>query len=113
MSGGFGRYTHAVVRAMPASFAQEALRSGAGHVNAVRAQQEHDYYVDVLKHRLGLEVLELSADDSLPDCVFVEDAAVVCGDIALITRPGAESRRGEVRCNGLEGKGGASGFRTI
>ncbi|XP_026776329.2 N(G),N(G)-dimethylarginine dimethylaminohydrolase 1 isoform X1 [Pangasianodon hypophthalmus] len=95
MSAGFGRFTHAVVRAMPASFAEGALRSGAGQVDPVRAQQEHDHYVDVLKHRLGLEVLELPADESLPDCVFVEDAAVVCGDTALITRPGAESRRGE------------------
>ncbi|CAM9334433.1 unnamed protein product, partial [Lampetra planeri] len=49
----------------------------------------------VLRTRVGLEVVELPADESLPDCVFVEDAAVVCGDTALITRPGAESRRGE------------------
>lgn len=98
MSAAFGRYTHAVVRAMPASFAEAALRSGAGQVDAARAQKEHDYYVDVLKNRLGLEVLELPSDDTLPDCVFVEDAAVVCADTALITRPGAESRRGEVLC---------------
>ncbi|KAF4078448.1 hypothetical protein AMELA_G00199210 [Ameiurus melas] len=95
MSAGFGRFTHAVIRAMPASFAEQALRSGAGQVDQARAQQEQDHYVDVLRNRLGLEVLELPADDSLPDCVFVEDVAVVCGDTALITRPGAESRRGE------------------
>ncbi|GAA6074807.1 N(G),N(G)-dimethylarginine dimethylaminohydrolase 1 isoform X1, partial [Tachysurus ichikawai] len=95
MSDGFGTFTHAVVRAMPASYTEGALRSGAGQVDAVRAQQEHDYYVDVLQNRLGLDVLELPADESLPDCVFVEDAAVVCGDTALVTRPGAESRRGE------------------
>ncbi|TTI46060.1 N(G),N(G)-dimethylarginine dimethylaminohydrolase 1 [Bagarius yarrelli] len=98
VSDSFGRFTHAVVRAMPASFAEGALRSGAGQVDAARAQQEHDYYFDVLKNRLGLEVLKLPSDESLPDCVYVEDPAVVCGDIALITRPGAESRRGEHAC---------------
>jgi dimethylargininase len=32
----------------------------------------------------------------MPDCVFVEDAAVVVPEVAVVTRPGAESRRGEV-----------------
>ncbi|KAI5096237.1 N(G),N(G)-dimethylarginine dimethylaminohydrolase 1 [Silurus meridionalis] len=96
MSSGFGSFSHAVVRDLPASFAASALRSDAGQqVDAVRAQREHDHCVDVLRNRLGFEVIELPADESLPDCVFVEDAAVVCGDTALITRPGAESRRGE------------------
>ncbi|XP_062871296.1 N(G),N(G)-dimethylarginine dimethylaminohydrolase 1 [Trichomycterus rosablanca] len=93
---GFGRFTHAVVRNMPSSFAAEALRSGAlGEVDSARARQEHGHYVRVLKERLGLQVLVLEADEALPDCVFVEDAAVVCGDTAIITRPGAPSRRGE------------------
>ncbi|KAJ0032620.1 hypothetical protein NQD34_002701 [Periophthalmus magnuspinnatus] len=91
----FGRYTHAVVRGVPASLATEALRSCEAEVDLDRARQEHADYVEVVKRRLGLEVVELPADEALPDCVFVEDAAVVCGDTALITRPGAESRRGE------------------
>nr|XP_046246838.1 N(G),N(G)-dimethylarginine dimethylaminohydrolase 1 isoform X2 [Scatophagus argus] len=64
-------------------------------VDLAGAKREHEAYVEVLRTRLGLEVVELPADESLPDCVFVEDAAVVCGDTALITRPGAESRRRE------------------
>lgn len=94
---GFGKYTHAIVRGIPASLAKEALRSIEAEVDLVKAQREHEEYVEVLRTRLGLEVVELPADESLPDCVFVEDAAVVCGDTALITRPGAESRRREVR----------------
>uniref|UniRef100_A0A8C1X7A8 Dimethylarginine dimethylaminohydrolase 1 n=1 Tax=Cyprinus carpio TaxID=7962 RepID=A0A8C1X7A8_CYPCA len=94
---GFGSFTHAVVRALPQSLAKEALRTGSLEVDLLKAQEEHDKYVSVLKHRLGLEVVELPADEALPDCVFVEDAAVVCGDTALITRPGAESRRKEVQ----------------
>lgn len=92
---GFGHYTHAVVRGIPASLAKEALRSAAAEVDVSRARREHEAYVEVLRTRVGLEVVELPADEALPDCVFVEDAAVVCGDTALITRPGAESRRRE------------------
>lgn len=91
----FGHYTHAVVRGIPGSLATEALRSSQAEVDLDKAHQEHAEYVEVLRTRLGLEVVELPADEALPDCVFVEDAAVVCGDTALITRPGAESRRGE------------------
>lgn len=91
----FGHYTHAVVRGVPASLAKEALRSSQAEVDLAGARSEHEAYVQVLGTRLGLEVVELPADESLPDCVFVEDAAVVCGDTALITRPGAESRRRE------------------
>lgn len=96
LMAGFGNFTHAVVRAVPASLAKEALRTNKFDVDLLKAQREHELYVEVLKHKLGLEVVELPADESLPDCVFVEDAAVVCGDTALITRPGAESRRKEV-----------------
>ena len=41
-------------------------------------------------------MIELPADADYPDSVFVEDAAFVLDDLAVITRPGAESRRGEV-----------------
>ncbi|KAJ7986325.1 hypothetical protein DPEC_G00338760 [Dallia pectoralis] len=91
----FGHFTHAVVRGVPSSLARDALRTRVSDVDPVAAQREHDVYVRVLTRQLGLEVVELPADESLPDCVFVEDAAVVCGDTALITRPGAESRRKE------------------
>ncbi|XP_062308375.1 N(G),N(G)-dimethylarginine dimethylaminohydrolase 1 isoform X2 [Osmerus eperlanus] len=95
LMAGFGNFTHAVVRAIPSSLAKEALRTNNLDVDLAKAQLEHEVYVNVLKQKLGLEVIELPADESLPDCVFVEDAAVVCGDTALITRPGAESRRKE------------------
>ncbi|XP_016112399.1 N(G),N(G)-dimethylarginine dimethylaminohydrolase 1 [Sinocyclocheilus grahami] len=95
LMSGFGCFTHAVVRAVPQSLARDALRSGGLEVDLLRVLEEYEEYVSVLKHRLGLEVLELPADEALPDCVFVEDAAVVCGDTALVSRPGAQSRRRE------------------
>lgn len=93
----FGRATHAVVRALPESLGQHALRSAKGEeVDVARAERQHQLYVGVLGSKLGLQVVELPADESLPDCVFVEDVAVVCEETALITRPGAPSRRKEV-----------------
>ena len=52
-------------------------------------------YVDVFRGR-GWEVVEIPAADGHPDGVFVEDTVVVFGDLAVITRPGVDSRRGEI-----------------
>lgn len=58
------------------------------------ARLQHRAYVDALK-ALGCEVLELPPEQELPDSVFVEDTAVVFPELAVITRPGAVSRRPE------------------
>jgi len=44
---------------------------------------------------LGVEVVEIEADERFPDCCFVEDPALVVDDYAVITRMGPVSRRGE------------------
>jgi dimethylargininase len=64
-------------------------------IDYTRAVEQHRQYLDLLAS-LGAEVVELSADAEYPDSVFVEDTAIVLGDVAVITRPGADSRRGEV-----------------
>lgn len=43
-----------------------------------------------------LDVIELPSDEDLPECAFVEDSAVICNGIALLTRPGDVHRRKEV-----------------
>jgi dimethylargininase len=60
-----------------------------------RAADQHRRYRELLAE-LGCEVVDIPADPAHPDCVFIEDTAVVFADVAVITRPGAESRRGEV-----------------
>jgi dimethylargininase len=60
-----------------------------------RAAAQHEAYRALLRE-LGCEVISLPGDPAYPDCVFVEDTAIVLDDLAVITRPGAESRRGEV-----------------
>lgn len=60
-----------------------------------RAREQHAAYVELLG-RLGCTVVELPPDPDLPDCVFVEDTAVVVDEVAVMTRPGAPSRRPEL-----------------
>jgi len=59
-----------------------------------RALGQHAAYEQLLTE-LGCRVLRLPADDTMPDAVFIEDTAVVVGELAVVTRPGAPSRRGE------------------
>ena len=58
------------------------------------AARQHDAYEQALE-RLGCRVEHVPPAPALPDSVFIEDAAVVFDEIAVITRPGAESRRAE------------------
>jgi len=58
------------------------------------AEAQHRAYEQALAS-LGCEVVSLPADSNLPDSVFVEDVAVVLDEIAVVTRPGAASRRPE------------------
>lgn len=64
-------------------------------VDAALAHEQWSAYLDVFRSR-GWDVLDVSPADEHPDGVFVEDAVVVFGDLAVITRPGAASRRGEI-----------------
>lgn len=59
-----------------------------------RAAAQHQAYEQALADS-GLEVIRLPELDQHPDAVFVEDTAILLGDHAVITRPGALSRRPE------------------
>lgn len=63
-------------------------------IDVARAIEQHAAYRAALAE-LGAQVITLPALDGHPDCVFVEDPAIVLDEIAVLTRPGAESRRGE------------------
>lgn len=58
------------------------------------ARRQHHQYEKALTF-LGCQVHSLPIEANLPDSVFVEDAAVVLDEMAIVTRPGAESRRYE------------------
>lgn len=59
------------------------------------AQQQWEGYVATLRAE-GWETVEVPPSPDCPDSVFVEDTVVVRGDLAVLTRPGAASRRAEV-----------------
>ncbi|HVS03539.1 MAG TPA: dimethylargininase [Thermoanaerobaculia bacterium] len=63
-------------------------------IDLERARQQHAAYGELLA-QLGCTVAELPGEARFPDCVFVEDTAVVVDELAVIARPGAPSRRGE------------------
>lgn len=58
------------------------------------AREQHGRYEDALR-RAGCRVVSMPALHEFPDAVFVEDVAVILDEIAIITRPGAQSRRPE------------------
>ena len=87
--------TLAVTRDVSARFNEcEITHIDRTPIDVSTARSQHHGYVQALKE-LGCAVLELPAEADLPDSVFVEDTAVVLPDVALITRPGADSRKPE------------------
>jgi dimethylargininase len=73
-----------------------ALRQHADYVKAVRAA--------------GWEIREVAPADDCPDSVFIEDTVVILDDVAVLTRPGAASRRPEI--DGTAAAVAAFGLRT-
>jgi dimethylargininase len=63
-------------------------------IDLARAAEQHAAY-ELALERLGCTVHRLPAPDDMPDAVFIEDTAVVLDEIAIVTRPGAPSRRPE------------------
>ena len=87
-------FTHAIVRKPGKNFHQGITMSNLGPPSYRRMLKQHTMYVEILKS-LGLEVVVLEALSDFPDAYFVEDTAVVTPHIAVITNPGAASRKGE------------------
>jgi dimethylargininase len=85
----------AVIRDVPASLARcQLTHIPRAPIDVGRARAQHRAYERALRD-LGVRVHSLPALEDLPDSVFVEDTAVVLDDCALITRPGADSRKPE------------------
>jgi dimethylargininase len=85
----------ALTRAVPPSIARcELTHLAREPIDVARAASQHACY-EVALARLGCTVLHLPDEPELPDSVFVEDTAVVLDEVAVISRPGAESRRPE------------------
>ncbi|WP_461210953.1 dimethylarginine dimethylaminohydrolase family protein [Desulfocurvus sp. DL9XJH121] len=88
-------FTHAILRTPGPDFASGLTTSShLGPADHPLMLAQHAAYADALRG-LGLAVEVLPAAPGFPDAHFVEDAAVVAREVAVITRPGAPERRGE------------------
>ena len=90
------KFTRAITRTPAPSLVQGITSANLGPVNFQNALQQHANYVQALE-RLGLKVTVLPADEAYPDSTFVEDVALIFGDLAIVTNPGAASRNGETK----------------
>ena len=86
----------AITRAVSASITRcELTHVERAPIDLALARAQHAEYEAALE-RLGCRVVSLPELPDQPDAVFVEDSAVVLDEVAILTRPGAESRRAEV-----------------
>ena len=86
----------AVTRPVSASLAAcELTHLDRVPIDVTRAAAQHAAYESLLQ-ALGATIVRVPAAPSFPDAVFIEDTALVLDEIAIMTRPGAETRRGEL-----------------
>ena len=89
-------FSRAIVRPPERNFAAGLTSAAEGPPDFGRAVEQHAGYVRALRE-CGLDVTVLAPDGEHPDATFVEDTAIVTARGAVVTRPGAPSREGEVQ----------------
>lgn len=87
-------YHTAIVRKPPATYKNGITSARLGEPNVELALEQHAAYVQVLRD-CGLNIIELTPLNDYPDSCFVEDTCVLTDGLAVITRLGHASRRGE------------------
>lgn len=88
-------FRHAIVRIPGSNFAEGLTTVDLGVPQFETVIQQHVRYCEALRE-CGLELTTLAADLDHPDSTFVEDTAVLTANAAILARPGAASREGEV-----------------
>ena len=85
----------AITREVSSSIGEcELTHVARAPIDVDKARAQHARYAECLA-RLGCDVIRLPEEPGMPDSLFVEDTAIVLDELAIITRPGAMSRRGE------------------
>ncbi|MBI9088249.1 MAG: N(G),N(G)-dimethylarginine dimethylaminohydrolase [Desulfobacterium sp.] len=87
-------FKFAITRIPCKNFSRGLTTSDLGVPSYELMLDQHTAYIETLKD-LGLDVEILEAENDFPDAHFVEDTAVVTPDVAVITNPGADARKGE------------------
>jgi dimethylargininase len=94
------RFRNAIIRKPSRSIINGLSSVALGIPDYDRACEQHSEYVRALEG-CGLKILALDPLEEYPDSTFVEDVALLTTECAIITRPGAKSREGEIE--GMEG----------
>ena len=93
------RVSKAICRQVPCSLENGITSKGHASIAFHKAVEQHQMYVDALTKAIGRgeeSIFICDADENHPDCVFVEDTAVITGPTSAVsTTIGALSRRGE------------------
>ncbi|MFC2083617.1 dimethylarginine dimethylaminohydrolase family protein [Bacteroidota bacterium] len=87
-------FTRAIVRTPCKNILYGLRKENLGVPDYYRALEQHKEYISAL-NKCGLDVTVLDADENHPDSTFVEDTAFLTPYCAVITNPGAPSRKGE------------------
>ena len=87
-------FKYAITRKPGQDFAHGITTSSLGTPSYELLLEQHSAYTETLRS-LGLDVILLDPLPGYPDAYFVEDVAIVTPEAAIITNPGAVSRRGE------------------
>ena len=87
-------FTQAIVRRPCPAIVDGLTTSNLGKPFYQLALQQHIQYVNALM-ACGLKVNILDPDNNYPDSTFVKDTALLIPNCAIITNPGAPSRKGE------------------
>ena len=88
-------FTKAIVRTPAKSMLNGITTASLGKPDYQLALKQHTNYIKVLES-CGLEVTSLAPLEGFPDSCFVEDVALMTSECAILTRPGAQSRRNEI-----------------
>jgi len=88
-------FRRAIVRPPAQNFAEGLTTVDLGVPDFGRALEQHARYCEALE-RCGLALTRLAPDPRFPDSTFVEDTAILTPKGAVLTRPGAATRAGEV-----------------
>jgi dimethylargininase len=88
-------FIRAIVRIPGSNFADGLTTVALGIPHFDEVLHQHAHYCDALRE-CGLSLTVLEPDLRHPDSTFVEDAAILTPHAAILTRPGATSREGEV-----------------
>ncbi len=88
-------FTRAVTRKPSGSIVDGLRAADIGTPDLAQMLKDHAHYVAILRET-GAEVVELPALEAYPDAVFVEDTALCLPEGAVMMRPGAPTRAGEV-----------------